>query len=254
MKTNAIKVCSSVQLSCHHCDLFQLCQIVDDNWLNEENNDLAEKVFYKYERGDYLFKENKSFNSVFAIHSGSVKTCISSSNGKEQVTGFHLQGDLLGLNEVISGYFMESAIALETISVCKIPFKRIVDSGNENSAVQHMLLNSMSKELQYAYRHLNSIAREPAESRLAGFLVNMSTRFQELGFSATEFNLSMTRGDIASLLGMAVETVSRLFSNFQEKGFLSINQRSVQLHNLERLKMMTPMNYNNSILKQDKAG
>ena len=246
MTNNAIKNFSSVHIGCHHCDLFQLCKTAKTTNQTMEDSHLNISC-YKYERGEYLYRENNPFKSVYAIHSGSIKTFMSAGNGKEQVTGFHLQGKLLGLTEMNTSCYMESAVALETCSICKIPFKQIEQLSKENINNQRILFNVLSKEIQYDRHHLNLIAREPAESRLAGFLLDISNRFGHLGFSATEFNLSMTRSDIASLLGLAVETVSRLFSQFQEKGLLTVEQRHIKLYDVESLMKMSPEYYKRAI-------
>jgi len=239
MKTHAVVDCSTFRSSCQYCNLYQFCLSTGASKHDEKANPIY-KQCRKIEHGEYLFREDDPFNNIYAIRTGSVKTCAIIENGSEQVTGFHLPSELLGLNAISKGFHTESAIALETSSVCEIPFERLEELANEKPAIQHLLLNAMSEEIQHDHYQLTMISRMSAEARLASFLLCISYHFQQRGFSATEFNLSLSRSDVASLLGLAVETVSRLLSRFQKEGLLCVNRKYFVLSDIEGLKQISP--------------
>lgn len=242
MRNNTVVNLSAARAGCYNCGLSQLCPSADKNIHDVENLDKLIKRNQKFERGEHIYRVNNTFTTVYAIHSGSVKTYASIENGKEQVTGFHLPGELLGLDSISTHYHTDSAIALETCSICEIPFDRLEDLSVKNPAMQHALLYAMSEEIQNDHRQLTLVSRMPAEARLASFLLSISSHFKHRGYSATDFNLSMTRSDIANMLGLAVETISRIFSQFQEKGLLTVERRHIVLRDTEGL-MKLSFNY-----------
>jgi len=145
---------------------------------------------------------------------------------------------LLGLDAIAGRVHVTSAKALETVSVCELPFERLEELSQQIPGLQHHLLSLMSEELQHEHCHLTVLARAPVESRLANFLCQLSDRFRARGYSATDFNLSMSRTDIANLLGMAVETISRLFSQLQEQELLQVERKHVQILDLPGLQAL----------------
>lgn len=256
MNTNTVIDLSSIRTGCKTCSLSRFCFPNSEAGQGKDkfNNTVARS--HKFERGEYIFRVNEPFKTVYAIRTGSVKTYMSIENGKEQVTGFHLPGELLGLDSISTNYHTDSAIALETCSICEISFERLESLSNKNPAMQHALLNAMSEEIQYDHRQITMLSRLPAEARLASFLLSISNHFQQRGFSATDFHLSMTRSDIANLLGLAVETISRLFSHFQEKGLLAVERKHVVLFDIDGLMRMTPdycRQTQHGYMKQNKA-
>ena len=240
MNTNSVIDLSSIRSGCKNCGLCEFCLPSHSNTKKSQQFDLAIERSQKIERGQHLYHLNDPFNYVYVIHSGSVKTYLVMANGKEQVTGFHLQGELLGLNSISTNFHTESAIALETCSICRIPFDNLEKASRENPAVQHTLLHLMSAEIQHDHYQLTLISRMSAEARLATFLLGLSYHYHNRGFSAREFHLSMTRTDIADLLGLAVETVSRVFSHFQEEGLLTVERRHIYLYDIEGLAAISP--------------
>jgi len=240
MNNNTVIDLSSIRTGCKTCSLSRLCFPNSETGQEKETTDNPVTRSHKFERGEYIFRVNEPFKTVYAIRTGSVKTYSSLENGKEQVTGFHLPGELLGLDSISTNYHAESAIALESCNICEIAFARLESLSNENPAIQHALLNAMSEEIQHDHQQITLLSRLPAEARLASFLISASSHFHERGFSATDFHLSMTRSDIANLLGLAVETISRLFSLFQEKGLLAVERRHVVLFDIDGLKQLTP--------------
>ncbi len=247
MNTNTVIELSSIRTGCQNCSLSPLCLPNNNSGQEKENTEKPVTDNKKFERGEYVFHINDPFKTVYAIRTGSVKTYTSLEDGNEQVNGLHLPGALLGLASISTNYHTESAIALESCSICEISFEKLEHLSNNNPAMQHALLNIMSKEIQYAHRQITLLSRLPAEARLASFLISVSKHFQQRGFSATDFHLRMTRGEIANLLGLAVETVSRLFSLFQKKGLLTVERRHIVLFDIDGLMQLTPNYYRHSL-------
>ncbi len=240
MKTHTLIDISGGQSGCHNCHLFDYCRPVGKS---RQEMQLLEKITirnHKYERGDHLFLANDNFNTVFIIRSGSVKTYSYIQDGEEQVTGYHLAGKLLGLDAIGTGYHSQSAVALETCSICEIPFAKLEHISMHHPQLQQILLHVMSDEIREDHYQLTLLSRMPAASRLAGFLLGLSCHFQQRGYSGTNFNLSLSRHDIANLLGLAVETVSRLFTQFQEEGLLIVDRKHIILNDMQGLMKLSP--------------
>ncbi len=239
MKEDTVVDLSAIRTTCQNCGLYKLCLPMG---LAEGDMDKLDKVIKrrrKIEKGEHLYRMRDTFSTVYAIRSGSVKTYTSIENGSEQVTGFHLPGELLGLNAVSTKFHTDSAMALETTSVCEVPFDRLEDLTREIPSMQHHILHVMSEEIQSDHCQLMMIAKMPAEARLARFLLSLSNHFDNRGYSSSEFNLSMSRNDIANLLGLAVETVSRLFSHFQDQGLLTVERKHIVIHDMDGLMDVT---------------
>jgi len=235
MTRNRIVNLDEIRSNCQKCSLFQLCMPMGLNDNDLEKLDRIIKRRRPVEKGEYLFRMGDPFHSVYAIRAGSIKIYTTNQNGQEQIIAFHLPGDLVGLDAIQGEVHTCSARALETVSVCEIPFDRLEALSHKIPGLQHHLLKLMSEELQHEHCHLAILARAPVEARLASFLTRLSERFRERGYSATEFNLSMSRNDIANTLGMAVETISRLFSQFQEQGLLRVERKHVQILDMPAL-------------------
>ena len=223
-------------VACQECSLYRLCLP-----LGLHNNDLIRlddiiKRSQNFKRGYALFTTQQSFKSLFVVRSGSFKTTISTSNGREQVTGFYFPGEFIGLDAINQQSYQSNAKALESSSVCELPFDNLQEIGKDMPQLQMQMLTRLSKELAGDKGLMLLLGKKTADEKLATFLLSLSKRFQERGFSATEFQLSMSRSDIANHLGLAVETVSRLFSRFQEEGLISIAGKALSLQNIEKLK------------------
>lgn len=243
MKNTSVVNFSSMRTAgCQNCGLYNICLQGDKSIADMLPDDRIIRHNHQFERGEHIFRVNDPFKTVYAIRTGSVKTYTSIENGQEQVIGFHLPGTLLGLDSISTKYHMESAIALESCTICEIPFEKLEHMSHGSPALQHALLHVMSEEIQDDHRQLTLVSRMPADVRLANFLLTISGNFKKRGFSATDFYLSMTRNDIANLLGLAVETISRLFSQFQDRGLLAVERRHVVLHDLDGLmKLSSPL-------------
>ncbi len=201
---------------------------------------------YPVHRGEYLFHAGDSFKSLYAIKSGSIKTYTRKEAGNDQITGFYLSGELIGLDAIEESMHHCTAKALETSAVCEIPFERLEALSSSIPDLQRQLYRLFSREIHQDTNLLTLLGSKNAEERLAGFLLDFSERFKKRGFSSTDFYLSMSRNDIGSYLGLAVETVSRLFTRFHDDGILQVERKHVQLKNMEKLKALFRSNdYNN---------
>ncbi len=233
---NNIVNLDQIKVACKDCNLFQLCLPVGIDEQELEELDSIIKRRRPLKRGDHLFQVGSPFQSIYAVRSGSIKTYTPTEDGYEQVTGFHLPGELLGLDAINLEHHPCAAKALETTSLCEIPFNRLEELSTHLPSLQHQLLKIMSKEILHDQSLLMLLGKKSAEERLAALLLSLSTRYQQRGFSPTDFYLSMSRNDIGNYLGLAVETVSRLFSRFQEEGVLEVQRKHVCITDLIRLR------------------
>lgn len=225
-------------LACQECSLYRLCLP-----LGLHSNDLVQldkiiKRSQSFSRGQPLFSTDSPFSSIYVVRSGSFKTTVSATDGREQVTGFYFPGEFIGMDAIHEQAYRSNAKALESSSVCELPFDRLQEMGASMPQLQIQMMSRLSKELSGDKSLMFLLGKKTAEEKLATFLLSISRRFQDRGFSAKEFQLSMSRGDIANHLGLAVETVSRLFSRFHEEGLIEIDNKSIALQDLDKLKAL----------------
>jgi len=192
----------------------------------------------KLKKGDALFHNGAPFTALYAVKLGSLKTTVLSDDGREQVAGYHMAGDLLGLDGMGEDRHGCEAIALEDSELCVLPFTRIEELARHVPALQHNLHKFLSREIERDHRVMLLLGSMRAEERLAAFLLNLSERYRARGYSSTEFVLRMTREEIGSYLGLKLETVSRLFSKFQEEGLVMVAGRSVKIIDMPILKQL----------------
>lgn len=189
-------------------------------------------------RGDFLFRESDRFRSVYVVKTGSIKTFAPSPEGGEQVLGFHLPGEIIGLDAIDKNIHSCSARVLETSAVCEIPFARLEELTAIIPSLQHQMYRLLSKEIGQDTEMLLLLGKKNAEERLAAFLLSLSQRLHKRGLSPSDFYLSMSRHEIGSYLGLAVETVSRLFTRFQEDGLMNVDRKHIQLLDLPTLEAL----------------
>ena len=190
----------------------------------------------KIAKGESLFRNGDKFNALYAIRTGFFKTCVSSEDGRVQVTGFQMAGEIMGLDGIVSDHHTCDAIALEDAEVCVMPFEHIEELSREINALQHHVHKIMSREIVREHGVMLLLGSMRAEERLAAFLLNLVQRLHARGFSQSELVLRMTREEIGSYLGLKLETVSRTFSKFAEEGIVEVKQRHVRILNAEALK------------------
>ncbi len=243
MSSTPIKL-SSLKTACKSCNLHDLCLPLGLDLGDIDRLDKIIKRSRPLQKGDYLYNSGDNFNAIYAVRSGSIKTFSESEQGDEQITGLYLPGEIMGLDAIHEGAHPCSAIALETTSLCEIPFEILEDLSSKIPELHHQLFRIMSKEIANDQSLLMLMAQKSAEERLAAFLVNLSTRLKQRNFSETEFNLSMSRKDIGNYLGLTIETISRTFSRFQSDGILSTQRKYVNIHKLDTLKEMAGLSNN----------
>ena len=223
------------EVTCSSCNLRELCL---PEGLDADDLRRIEQVVYarrRVKRGEALFRAGDRFNSLYAVRSGFFKTTSINADGREQVTGFYMPGELLGMGGIGSGAYHGDAIALEDCEVCVLPFALIETLGREIPAVQRHLHCVLSREIVRDHGVMMLLGSMRAEERLAAFLLNLSRRFRRRGYSPTEFHLRMTREEIGGYLGLKLETVSRLFSKFQEDRLIEVQQKHVRIRDVPGL-------------------
>jgi len=187
------------------------------------------------ERGELLYRTNEPVRTIYAIRTGSVKTYVLTTNGRMQITGFHIPGELLGLGAIAPHNFTTEAMALETTMVCEVPIKVLEAYSRKIPSICQQMLKILSQKIRDNQELMLLLGKKSANERLATFLLSISQRFRRRRYSPTEFNLSMSRNEIGNYLGISEETVCRVFSRFQNEGLLATERRQVQLLDLERL-------------------
>jgi CRP/FNR family transcriptional regulator len=186
-----------------------------------------------FHEGDHLFRVGDRFQAVYAVRAGSYKSYTVDSEGREHVLGFHLPGELLGLDAIYPGRHLCNALALDTASVCLLPYEQLSELAGHLTALRSQILRLMSKDIA---DNATLAGDFTAEERLAAFLNGLSERFRQRGYSPTEFQLSMSRRDIANYLRLATETVSRVFARFEKDRLIAVDRRAVHLLDLPRLR------------------
>ena len=187
-------------------------------------------------RGTTLFHSGEKFSSLYAIRTGFFKTYVITEDGRDQVTGFQMAGEIIGLDGIVNDQHTCNAIALEDAEVCVIPFDRIEEISREVGALQHHVYKIMSREIVREHGVMLLLGSMRAEERLAAFLLNLVQRLEARGFSRSELVLRMTREEIGSYLGMKLETVSRTFSKFADEGLIKVSQRNISILDSDALK------------------
>lgn len=190
----------------------------------------------KIKRGSTLFHNGEVFTSLYAIRTGFFKTCVATEDGRDQVTGFQMAGEVIGLDGIVNDHHTCDAVALEDAEVCVMPFDRIEELSREVTALQNHVHKIMSREIVREHGVMLLLGSMRAEERLAAFLLNLVQRLHTRGFSQSELVLRMTREEIGSYLGLKLETVSRTFSKFVEDGVVEVKQRHVRILSTDALK------------------
>jgi CRP/FNR family transcriptional regulator len=227
---------ASMKVACSNCNLRELCMPVG---LNEEEMKRIDSLIAtrrKVKRKTALFRTGEKFHALYAIRTGVFKTCVTAEDGRDQVTGFQMAGEIVGLDGIVNDQHTCDAVALEDAEVCVLPFDRIGELSREVGALQHHLHRVMSREIVREHGVMLLLGTMRAEERLAAFLLNLVQRLQARGFSRSELVLRMTRQEIGSYLGLKLETVSRTFSRFAEEGMIEVHQRQVHILDVERLR------------------
>ena len=232
-----LKICPhNSTVSCASCRLSELCLPLALNKSEIHKLDAIVERNRPLTKGDHLYRQSDEFKSVYAVRSGSFKSYFLSDSGKSRVTGFYLLGDIIGMAGIASNKYANSTSALEHSSICEIPFSQLGKLSREQPSLQHHFFAIMGNEITKDQQVHTLLSSYSAEERTASFLLGLSSRYARVSLSPTRFLLSMTRGDIGEYLGLTVETVSRIFTSLQKKRLISVDNREIELLDIESLR------------------
>lgn len=231
------EVCSPV--TCKDCGIYGLCREVNGPDVDLRLLETIVRNRKIFKRGELLYRIGEPLRAVYAIRCGSVKSYVLTNDGRVQITGFHITGEVIGLGAIAANQYMSEARALETTMVCEVPIDVLEAYSAEVPSIRQQMLKIMSQEILDNQELMLLLGKKNADERLATFLLSLSRRFQRRSYSPSQFNLSMSRSDIGNYLGMAEETVCRVFTRFQDDGLLSTERRQVQLLDQDRLKSIS---------------
>jgi len=220
---------------CSTCMMGHVCLPVGMPAHEVEKLDTLVKERIRVSKGQTLYRHGETLNALFGLRSGSLKTLLEEANGAQQITGFFLPGDIVGLDGMIEGEHSSSAIAMEDSEVCVVRIQAIDEISRFVPTLQHQVRRLMSKEIARSHQVLLALGSMRSEQRLASFLSNLSQRLAILGYSPTDFVMRMSREEIGNYLGLTLETISRLFSRFARDGVIRISQREVKIIDMHAL-------------------
>ena len=233
---------TAIKVACSNCNLRELCMPMGRKAEELEKIDEVVSTRRKIKRGARLYSNGEKFTSLYAIRTGFFKTCINTEDGRNQVTGFQMAGEIIGLDGIVKDHHTCDAVALEDAEVCVMPFERIEELSREVVSLQRHVHKIMSREIVREHGVMLLLGSMRAEERLAAFLLNLVQRLHARGFSQSELLLRMTREEIGSYLGLKLETVSRTFSKFVEDGIVEVKQRHVRILDTDALKLIVNNN------------
>jgi CRP/FNR family transcriptional regulator len=226
---------SRSQVACSRCALGELCL---PRGLTPDETERFEQIVHRsrpIQPGEHLFRAGDEFRSVASVRTGCFKSYVIDHEGQEQVLGFHLPGEIIGLDAIHSCKHVANVVALDTSAVCGLTFDTVTGMARHMPELQNELFRVMSQRIS----ELETIAGDlSADERIAMFLLSLSERFSRRGYSDKEFILAMSRRDIASYLRLATETVSRVLARFQKAGVVKVDRKQVQILDIQELKVI----------------
>jgi len=225
----------NVKVACSSCSLRELCMPIGLTPAELQRVDEVVASRRKLRRREVLFRNGESFGALYAIRTGFFKTRVATEDGRDQVTGFQMAGEIIGLDGIVNDQHTCDAVALEDAEVCVMPFHRIEQLSREVPALQRHVHQIMSREIVREHGVMLLLGSMRAEERLAAFLLNLVQRLHARGFSRSEFVLRMTREEIGSYLGLTLETVSRTLSKFMEDGIVQVEKRHLRIADADAL-------------------
>jgi len=228
---------------CMSCSMRDLCVPLGLDDEGMQKVDALINTRTKLKKGEPIYRAGDTFHSLYAIRLGSLKTTVLAEDGREQVAGYHILGDIVGMDGIGTHRHGCQAIALEDTEVCVLPFERLQDLSRAVPQLQHNLHLFLSREISRDHGIMLVLGSMRAEERLATFLLGLAERYRGRGYSSTQFVLRMTREEIGSYLGLKLETVSRLFSRFHDEGMIQVQGRAVKLLDTAALKQLIGRHY-----------
>jgi CRP/FNR family transcriptional regulator, anaerobic regulatory protein len=225
------------------CSLKEVCRLL--NLPMTPTNSALQFQRRKLKAGQWAFSAGDQFDAVYIVYSGFLKTLLEDEAGNEQILGFPMKGDLLGVDGLHADSYASRAVALTDCELVVIPVRELNHLSHDEAAFENWLYRAVSRELVREHAVISLLGTLGAEARVARFLVSLSGRFAAMGYSATEFNLRMTRQEIGSYLGLTLETVSRSLSSLDEAGLIDVKQRAVRLNDMDGLRTLQRVEINN---------
>ncbi|MFL0809778.1 MAG: fumarate/nitrate reduction transcriptional regulator Fnr [Agarilytica sp.] len=234
----------TVEKRCHHnpevncgdCRLASICLPIS---LQIEDIDRLDDIIQRgrpIHKLDHVYYAGDAFSSVYALRSGAIKTVKVTQDGEEQITGFYLPGEIIGMDGLATNHHSNSAIALETSAICEIPFARLEELSAKIPSLQRRFFQLMSKEITQDQQLITLLSKNSAEERIASILLSISSRNGNRGLSPQDFFLPMSRSDIGNYLGLTIETVSRVFSRLNKMSIIALDKKHVQIEDMDALK------------------
>lgn len=236
LSTTAPVTLGAIKASCGNCSMHQLCLPMG---LDEADIERLDRIIGRRRRigrDERLYATGEPFHSLYAVRYGHFKTCQVNAAGGQQITGFQMAGELLGMDAISGDRYQCDAVALEDSEVCEIPFARLEELFGQVPALLRHFHRIMSREITREQNVMLLLGNMRAEQRFAVFLTNLSARYAARGYSSLEFGLRMSREDIGNYLGLTIESVSRLLSRFRKQGWIAVDKREVRLLDPARLK------------------
>lgn len=229
----------ALRASCSTCSMHQLCLPMG---LGENDMDRLDQIIgrrRKVPKDGHLYRMNDPFINLYAIRLGHFKTCQVNAGGEQQITGFQMTGELLGMDAISTDRHHCDAIALEDSEVCEIPFQRLEELFGTMPTLLRHFHRMMSQEITREQSVMLLLGNMQATQRFAAFLVNLSSRYEARGYSASSFQLRMSREEIGNYLGLTIESISRLLSKFKKEGLVRVSNREIELLDRQMLNAIT---------------
>ena len=227
---------ATLRTACSNCNLRELCLPLGLSLKEIERLEELVSTRKRIKRGEALYRAGDKFEALYAIRLGFLKSAVMSSDGREQVTSFHMSGDIVGLDGLAGMVYSSDLIALEDTEVCLLPYQMLLEVNQSMQAMSLHFQRLLSMEIVRQNGVMLLLGSMHAEERLAAFILNLSQRFEQRGYSRSEFVLRMTRAEIGSYLGLKLETVSRVLSRFSHDNLIIVNQKHVQILDFEGLR------------------
>ncbi|PLY12173.1 MAG: hypothetical protein C0631_17445 [Sedimenticola sp.] len=227
------------EVECEDCGLDPICAVLE---YSEPESGVPEGILVRRQavkRGETLFRRDQKFISFFAVKSGSFKAFVPQQDELDQIVGFHLAGELIGTEGMASGHYPYSVRALENSSVCELFLDRLPESGKALDEVQQAVIKLLGQEVAFNRELIASLVHQSAEQRIAGFILDIFRRLERRKMAEQGVTLTMSRGDIGNYLGLASETVSRVFTKFQNRGLLKLDHKMVWIQDLAVLEAIS---------------
>lgn len=229
---------SMPQTSCSTCRLNTLCLPIS---LELQDINKLDEIIQRgrpIQKGDRVYHAGEKFRSVYAVRSGAIKTISNTQDGQEQVTGFYLPAEIIGMDGLATNAHSNTAVALETSAVCEIPFSRLEELSAQLPNLQRRFFQLMSKEIANDQQLITLLSKNNADQRIASLLLSISARNHSRGLAAEEFYLPMSRSDIGNFLGLTIETVSRVMGRLHKTEVIELDKKHVKILDMTALRSL----------------